>query len=182
MQPLDQARDRVENPRVVVDGLDDVRAQDLHRHLAPVRQLGEVHLRDRRARHAGQVEGAEDLRVGLAVGALERLDHLLRGEGRDRVLQLRELVGDVGGDEVRADGHELPELHEDGAQLLEGDAQAHAARTGPVGPEVGDAEGEPHERAAAPDDEFVEAVATDRGKNSEEPEEPHGRRFYLPPA
>ena len=97
-----------------------------------------------------QVEGAEHFRVGLAVGAVQRLDDLLRRERRDAVLQLRELVGDVGGDEVRADRQELPELHEDRAQLLEGDAQPHAARPRPVGPEEGHAEGEAHERGPRP--------------------------------
>ena len=63
-----------------------------------------------------------------AVGALGDRARLGAGKRRHVVLQLRELVGDVGGQQVAARGQRLAELDEDRPQFLEREAQALAAR------------------------------------------------------
>src|SRR5260221_24643 len=64
----------------------------------------------------------------LAEGALDGVHRNLRIEGRHAVLQPGQLLGHVGRHQVAARGQHLAELHEDGPQLLQGLAQALAAR------------------------------------------------------
>ena len=72
MEALHQRADEVEERDVLGDGLLDAGAQDLHRHLAPVGQRGEMHLRHRGAGHRREVDRLEDLRVRPAEGGVER--------------------------------------------------------------------------------------------------------------
>ena len=69
------------------------------------------------------------------VRALERGEHEFGGERRHLVLQLRELVGDVGRQQVAARRQQLAELDEDRAQRFERQAQAHRARRVEPAPE-----------------------------------------------
>ena len=71
-QPLDQRRRRVHQREVVLDDVGDVGPQHLDRDRRAVGQLGEVHLRDRRARDRRRVERAEHLGERPAVHAHER--------------------------------------------------------------------------------------------------------------
>ena len=134
-----------------------------------------MHLRDR---------GAGDRR------AVERLEHLRRpacrrarssvaitcsdGERRHAVLQLRELVGDVGRQQVAPRGEHLPELDEDRAQVLEREAQPLRARRRRVAPERERARERPH--GAEPlvaGQELVEPVLERDERDPREAEEAH---------
>ncbi len=100
--------------------------QHLDRDLGAVRQLGEMHLRDRRGGDGVAIERLEHLVDGLPVEPVERRDDLVGRKRRHAVLQLRELVGDVERDQVAPRREHLPELDEDRAQILERKAQPHA--------------------------------------------------------
>ncbi len=125
---LEESGERVEERDILGDHLADVGPQDLHGHVAAVVERGEMHLRDRGARDGRLVDGAKDFRVRPAVGAVERRRGAIPGEGRNVVLQLRELVGDVLGNEVAAHREELAELHEHRSQGFEREPQALATR------------------------------------------------------
>ncbi len=70
----------------------------------------------------------EYLRYRLAVDPFEGRDRLCRGKGRDPVLQLRELVGDVLRQQVAPGGEHLPELDENRSEVFERHAQTRTAR------------------------------------------------------
>ncbi len=95
----------------------------------------EMDLRDRRARHRRQVERPEHVGERPAEHADDRRFDLLRRERRHAILQQRELVGDVGRQQVAPRRQHLAELDEDRAEVLERTAQAHAARRRQVAPE-----------------------------------------------
>ena len=94
-------------------------AQHLDHHFAAVAQARRVHLRDRGGRQRLLVEAARTVRssgrpkLRSMAGARQRA-----GKRRHLVLQLRQLVGDVGRQQVAARGQRLAELHEDRPQLL----------------------------------------------------------------
>jgi len=87
---------------IVLDHLDNIRTQHFDGDLCAgfgadaVRQLREMDLRDRRACDGHGVECFEDLIERLLVDACQRRDDLFRRERRHGILQLGELVGDVG--------------------------------------------------------------------------------------
>src|SRR5882762_22112 len=87
-----------------------------------------MHLRDRCARHGLSFEFLENLRDRLAERSLDLGQRELTGKRRHAVLQLRELVGKVRGQEVAARREHLAELHEDRAERFERQAQPHPAR------------------------------------------------------
>ena len=89
-----------------------------------------MHLGDRRARDRLQFECLENFRDRLAEGALDLGHRELAGEGGHPVLELRQLVGEVGGQEVAACREHLAELDEDGAEGFERQTQPRAARLG----------------------------------------------------
>src|SRR5882762_11291939 len=89
-----------------------------------------MHLRDRCARHGLSFELLENLRDRFAERALDLGYRELTGKRRHAVLQLRELVGKVRGQEVAARRKHLAELDEDGAERFERQAQPHPARLG----------------------------------------------------
>ena len=89
----------------------------------------EVHLRDRRARYrASRSKRRNTSSTRPAVDALQRRERLLGRERRTRVLQLRELVGDVGRQQIAARGEHLSELDEDRPERFQRAPQAHRAR------------------------------------------------------
>ena len=94
-----------------------------------------MHLRDGGARHRQRLELLEHLRHRPA----ERAFELGVGErGRKRrhlVLQPRQFVGDIGGQQVAPGGEHLAELDEQRSQGLQRQAQAHRARLGQPAPE-----------------------------------------------
>ena len=98
----------------------------VERHLGS--QLGGVHLRDRGGGQRLLVERREHLLGGAAVGVLDDGARDAAVEGRHAILQLGQLVGDVGGQQVAARGQGLAELHEDRAEFLQRLAQPHGAR------------------------------------------------------
>ena len=89
-----------------------------------------MHLGDRRARDGLQFEFLENFRERLAEGALDLGHSELAWKRGHPVLELSQLVGEVGGQEVAACREHLAELDEDGAERFERPAQPHAARLG----------------------------------------------------
>ena len=85
-------------------------------------------LRDRRGRERRRVELRENIRDRAAKRALERRDRERAGERRHLVLELRELRGDLRSEQIGPHGQHLAELHEDRAELLEREPEAHAER------------------------------------------------------
>ena len=93
-------------------------------------------------------------------------------EGRDAVLELRELVGDVGRQQVAPRRDHLAELHEDRPEVLERAPQALAARAAPAR-EPGPGR-EPEHEAQRPVEvgrahEVVEPVAHQHAVDGEQP-------------
>ncbi len=125
---LGEPRDRVQHLDVARDQRRDVRAQHLHDDGLPVAQFRGVHLRDRRGRERRRVELREDIRNRAAKRALERRDRERAGERRHLVLELRELGGHLRIEQIGPHGQHLAELHEDRAELLEREPEAHTER------------------------------------------------------
>ena len=71
--------------------LGDARVLDLDRHTAPIVQARAIHLADRSGRESGLVELREDILERLVQLALDHLAHVLEGDPRRRVAQLRKL-------------------------------------------------------------------------------------------
>ncbi len=117
---------------IAVDHRQHAGAQHLHGHLAAIvgtaAQRGEVHLRDRGARHRMMVEAMEQRRQRLAQRPLDDGGRDLGVERRHAVLQLGQFVRHIGRQQVAARGQDLPELHEDRTELLQRQAQAFTAR------------------------------------------------------
>jgi hypothetical protein len=78
-------------------------------------------------RERALLEAVEHLCQRPTVRALDERPRDRPGERRHPVLQLRELIGDIGGQQIAPRGDRLPELHEDGTELLECMAQTCAA-------------------------------------------------------
>ena len=127
-QRFDQQRAAVHQGDIVPDHGLDAGPQNFHGGLGAVRQGGEVNLRDRGAGLRDQLEPCEDLRQRLAEHALERLDDAFGRKRRHAILQPRELVGDVGRQQVAPSGQQLAELDEDRAQVFQREPQAHRTR------------------------------------------------------
>ena len=129
----------------------------------------------------------------LAIGiGVERSEHLVRpagdttrfsvastcaiGERRHAVLQLRELVRDVGRQQVAPRRQHLAELDEDRAEALERQAQAHRARARQIAPERDAVDERPQPaHALVAEQELVETVALRHGQDAEQPRQAHGR-------
>ncbi|KAG0749463.1 hypothetical protein G6F24_015235 [Rhizopus arrhizus] len=127
-QALDDARHDLQERQVFFDDAQHARAQHLHGAFAAVVQYGEVHLGDRGRGHRVHLELREQLLGRRAQRGFDAGGGLRGRERRHPVLQQGQLVGDVGGDQVAAGGQHLPELHENGAQRFERQAQALPAR------------------------------------------------------
>ncbi len=127
-EALDEARCRVHQREVFRNHRHHSRAQDLDCSLGASWKHGDVHLRDRGARDGLRLELLEDLCDRLAEGAFDFGNGELGCERRHLILQLRQLVGDIRGQEVAARREHLAELDENRAERLERAAQPHAAR------------------------------------------------------
>ena len=113
------AREPREQCQVCLHDLVDARTDDLHHDVAAVGQPRRVHLGHRGGGEGVGLEVREHLVHRPAQGGLDAAHRFVRREGRHGVLQLRELVGDVVGQQVAARGQHLPELDEHGAERLE---------------------------------------------------------------
>jgi hypothetical protein len=175
-QHLDQAGGGIEQGDVVGDDAADARPQDLHCHLAPVGQGGEVHLRHRGARHRIGRECGEHFRHRLAEGALQLGRRQRRGKGRHLVLQFRQLVGEVHRQQVAPRRQHLAELDEDRPQRLQRQAQPHRARHRQIAPEK-DAGEQPRQALGARlvEDQLVEAEADADADDFQEAEQAQDR-------
>ena len=109
-------------------------ARPSRRRPRPLAQARRVHLRDRgrRERLASRTRRTPARRAGRTRAA-SAAAACSPGERRHLILQLRELGGDVGRQQIRAHRQRLAELDEDRAELLERLAQAHAERQAPRG-------------------------------------------------
>ena len=134
----------------------------------------EMHLRHRGARDRRAVERLEHLVDRLPEAALERRDHLFDRERRHAVLQLRELVGNVGRQQVAPRGQHLPELHEDRSQRLEGQPQPDRARLAQVAPEQHAVDPRAHRAQALVRQQDVVQPEADRdSRDAGEAQDPH---------
>jgi hypothetical protein len=130
-----------------------------------------VHLRNRRRRERLGVESGEQLADRLAERALERLNRELARERRHLVLQLRELRGELGRQNVGTHRERLAELHEDRAELLERDAQPRAQRqrAAPAGQQPAHPRHRPQQ--VRPPHDLVEPVAHEHALDREHPQQ-----------
>src|SRR5262245_52685565 len=88
-------------------------------------------LRDRGGSQRLRVEASEDRRDRLAERSLDASLGELAVEGRDAVLELRELVGDVRRQEIAPRRDDLAKLHEDRAEVLERATETLTAAAAP---------------------------------------------------
>ena len=130
---------------------------------------GEVHLRDRGAGDRLASKLAKIASIGPAERALDRARRATVGrERRHAVLQLGELVGDVGRQQVAPGRQHLAELDEDRAEPLERQAQALAARRVEAAPEVMTRTSRRSQRRWKLDErELVEPVAQDHPEDED---------------
>ncbi len=89
----------------------------------PVLQCRHVHLSDRRRRQGNRFETAEDVRDRPSKGPLDGGDGGFTAERRHAILQLRQFIGDVGGQQVAPRRQHLAELDEDRTQFLQRQTQ-----------------------------------------------------------
>ncbi|MCY1359182.1 hypothetical protein D9M69_457390 [compost metagenome] len=123
---------------------------------------GEVDLRDRRAGDRLVLEGLEQRRNPAAQRALDDLHRHRRVERRHLVLQLGQLVGDVGRHQVAPRRQDLAELDEDRPQRRQRPPQALAARHVELAPDGDDAHQEADLAVAeAGEHQLVQAVVKD---------------------
>ena len=130
-EALHEPGEQAQETDVAPDHLLERRPHHLDDDRRPARKPGRVHLRDRGGGERRLDELLEPLVEGRAERALHDRPRRLARERRHVVAEERELLRDVVGDEVRAGGQGLPELHEDGAQGLQGPADPDPARGPP---------------------------------------------------
>ena len=144
-----------------------------------------MHLRDGGRGERRLLEALEHFGERPSERPLDGGDGDLVFEGRYAVLKLRQLIGDIGRNEVAPGRYRLAEFDEDRPELLEGEAQAlspgHAGaalKPGPRGQKEQEAQGAVQMRGAH---EIVEAMADQRALNHEEagrdPKLHHGAPF-----
>src|SRR5690606_8146632 len=118
------------------------------------------------------LEGDEHLVEGTAERALDGGHGDGWGEGGNAVLQQRQLVGDVRRHQVAPRRQDLAELHEDRAEALQRQAQAHAAWRVQPAPEREHAREAVQPRAIeARQDDLVEPMAQHHPDDGEAPQE-----------
>ena len=126
MEALDLAGGEEVAVEIAAEAPLDAGAQDLHRHVAAhaiVDDDGLVHLGDGGRRHR-RPELGEVVLQPAAQRLLDGLARLPHREGRQLVLQVAQIAGELRPDQVGAGGEELPELDVAGAEAGEraGDA------------------------------------------------------------
>src|SRR6478609_9063222 len=132
-------------------------------------------LRDRRARHRRQVERPEHVAQRSPEDARDRRFGLVRGKRRHAILQERELVRDVGRQQVAPRRQHLPELDEDRPEVFERTSQADTTRQRQIAPEQrGSYDGPERAHTRMAKGEVVETVPQRYDDDPEEPTQPHG--------
>ena len=155
---------------VVVDHAGHARAQHLDRDLGAVVQASEMDLRDRGRGDRLGVELGKYLADGAAQTALDFSDRQRRIEGWDVVLQLRELVGNIGRQQIASRRKHLTKFHEDRAEGFERHAQPSTARCVQTSAQAHDADRPQHPARAvgglrARGSDLVQAIAPGDEKN-----------------
>ena len=120
---LDELREVPEDAQVGLDLRLDARPPHLEHHRCPVDEGRAVHLRDRRRAEGRAVEVEEHIGRRGADRLLDDRQQLVERDRRRAAVQLRELRGPLGRQEVVAGREHLPELDEGRAELLERLAQ-----------------------------------------------------------
>ena len=145
-QLLEQHRAGVHQRDVLLDHLGDVRPQHLDGDRRAVRQLGEMHLRDRRARDRRRVERAEHLLDRLAVERGRASPSTWsKGNGGTRSCSFASSSAMSAGSRSRRVDSIWPNLTKIGPSSSQREPQPHRARRRGVAPER-----ERARRAAAP--------------------------------
>ncbi len=153
-EALLQAGDQVHGLDVVSEALAHAGTDDLHRHLARSRRrrnLGGVHLSDRGGR-----DRLLETRIEFVERPAERafdqgLGRRRRKEGH-AVLQLRQIVGEIDADHVRARRQELSDLDIGWPEPLDGFCEPVGARLllgAPIGKDADEGFGKAHHRREA---------------------------------
>ena len=122
--------EELEQAEVARDLLACARPLHLDDDVVAVLERRAVHLPDRPGRERRRLDRLEDVLPRHLQLLLHHVDDLRLGQRRDVVLQLRQLVDDVGRDEVRPRREDLPELRERRAELFERRAQPPRAVRG----------------------------------------------------
>src|SRR5690606_24104473 len=168
---LGEPRELIEHLDVALDQSTDIRTQDLHDDLGAVDEPRRMHLGDRRGGERLALEMREDLGDRTVERTLEQRERDVRRERRHLVLELRELVRELGRQQVAARRHGLAELHVDRPELLEREPEPLPER-----PRLDRRPGQellqPRERpeqVGVPDD-LVEPVAEQRPLDAQESE------------
>ena len=94
-----------------------------------------MHLRDGGAGHRQRLELLEHLRYRAAEGTLQLGVREFSRKRRHLILQPRQFVRNIGGQQVAPGGEHLAELDEQRPQGFQRQAQAHCARLGEPAPE-----------------------------------------------
>ncbi len=127
---LEQAGELVQQLNVGVDLALRVGALDLDDHLVPARQARAMHLADRGRGDGLLVELGEDLFDTQPELGLDDPPDVGERLGPGTVLELAQLLDDVGRNDVRPRRHQLPELDERGPELVEHVPEPSAPRPG----------------------------------------------------
>ena len=122
--------EELEQAEVARDLLARARPLHLDDDVIAVLERRAVHLPDRPGRERRRLDRLEDVLPRHLQLLLHHVDDLRLGQRRDVVLELRQLVDDVGRDEVRPRREDLAELRERRAELLERGAQPPRAIRG----------------------------------------------------
>ena len=123
--------EQLQEPEVSVDVRRGVGALHLHDHTVAALERRPVNLADRAGRERGRVDLLEDVLPGDAELVLHHGHDLCLRQRSDLLLERRELLDDLGREEVGAGGEDLAELGEGRPELFERVPQA--ARAGEIG-------------------------------------------------
>ena len=178
-----EVREDVHDLEVALDPLAHAGTHDLDDDFLARAQPRRVHLSDRGGGERLVVEAVEHLLGGPAIGALDDEFRVLYRERRHAVLQLGELVRDVGRQQVAPRGQGLAELDEDRAELLEREPDPFTARAAlaPLEPRGGRQVERESQRAkqVGRENELVEVVPDEHALDVQETggdAEAHGRK------
>ena len=119
--------EQFEQPEVAHDRVARVRPLDLDDDRLAALERGAVHLGDRAGRERDRVDRLEHVLPRHAELLLHHRNDLRLGQRRDLVLERRQLLDELGGEQVRTRREDLPELGERRTELFEGGAQAARA-------------------------------------------------------
>jgi hypothetical protein len=170
---VDQPGRQPQEGQVDARPLGDPRLEDLHDDVVAVREHGPVHLRQGRRCDRSLLEHDEHVVMRSPELTVDHLGDRGRGNRRQRVEELAELLGVVGSQQVVPGCEQLSELHVAATAGLEVPTQD----TGPRGRAEGVAQQEGRSREQAQDDEPGES--SDREGHERDPVA-HGRSWGSP--